>query len=433
MSANDENSTASAGIDPSFFRGLFQQRLSRRQVLTAAGAGIAAVATRDLSSRAGAATSAKVGSKKWWSEQKLHHQVDFANWPYYIDVVNGKHLSLEHFTDVTGISVKYQEVIQDNASFYATIRPSLQAGQATGYDIMVMTNNNPELGYLIESDWLIPLDHSLMPNFNKYAGPLVKNPTFDPGNKYTMAWQSGWTSVAYNSSKVKDPGNSVSILFDKKYAGKVGMLSDPFELGAVGLLALGIEPATSTEKDWVKAAAKMQQQKSDGIVAAYYDQSYIQHLKNGDTVVSQCYSGDIFQANLNSKYKDLVLMIPDEGLMIWTDNMIIPVHAANPLDAMTCMDYFYSPITQSVVEYYNDYICPVPDAKQQLLHPTGWNQAALKTMKGEIQLPTSVTADSLDVFPSPARIKASRSYYPFKNQEEITAWTNLFLPIIQGA
>jgi spermidine/putrescine transport system substrate-binding protein len=433
MPVSDENLSANTGIDPSFFRGLVQQRLTRRQMLTVTGAGIAAFAARDLSSVAGAATTAQVGSSKWWASQRLHHQVDFANWPYYIDVVKGKHLSLNHFTSITGIKVNYQEVIEDNASFYATIRPSLQAGQPTGYDVMVMTNNNPELGYLIESKWLIPLDHSKMPNFNKYAGPLVKDPSFDPGNKYTMAWQSGWTSVAYNSKLVTNPGDSVQILFDKKYAGKVGMLSDPFELGCVGLLALGIEPAKSTESDWAKAAKKLQQQKSDGIVQAYYDQSYIQHLKNGDTVVSQCYSGDIFQANLNSKYKNLVLMIPKEGLMIWTDNMIIPVHAANPLDAMTLMDYFYSPITQSVVEYYNDYICPVPDAKEQLLDPTGWNKAALKEMRSEVGLPTSVTADSLDVFPSPARVKASLPYYPFKNQEEITAWTNLFLPIIQGA
>ena len=66
------------------------------------------------------------------------------------------------------------------------------------------------------------------------------------------------------------------------------MMSDPFELGSVGLLAVGVEPAKSTESDWAKAAKKLKQQKSDGIVAAYYDQSYIQHLKNGDIVVSMC-------------------------------------------------------------------------------------------------------------------------------------------------
>ncbi len=119
-----------------------------------------------------------------------------------------------------------------------------------------------------------------------------------------MAWQSGWTSVAYNSKVVKNPGDSVDILFDKKYAGRVGMMSDPYELGSVGLLAIGVEPANSTESDWSKAAQKLQQQKSDGIPAAYYDQSYIQHLKNGDTVVSQCWSGDIFQANLSSQVQE---------------------------------------------------------------------------------------------------------------------------------
>ena len=427
------DSEAGTGIDPSFLRGLTQRRLSRRQALSA-GAGVASGLWL-ASGVAGASglPNADVGTKKWWGKQKLHHELNFANWPYYIDVLNGKHPSLEHFTATTGIKVSYEEVIEDNASFYAKIRPSLEAGQGTGYDIIVSTNNNPEFGYMIQLGWLIPLDKTLTPNFDKYAGPLITNPPYDPGNKYTMAWQSGWTSVGYNSSVVKDPGDSIQLLFDKKWAGKVGMLDDPFELGSCGLQAIGVEPAKSTESDWSKAAAKLQKQKSDGIVAAYYDQSYIQHLKNGDVVVSQAYSGDIFQANLNSKYRDLKLMIPEEGIMIWTDNMCIPLYAANPLDAITCMDYYYSPVTQSVVEYYNDYICPVPAAKQQLLHPTSWNKAALKALAPEIGLPTSVTADSLLVFPNAARIKASLPYYPFQNQEEITAWTNLFLPIIQGA
>jgi spermidine/putrescine transport system substrate-binding protein len=273
----------------------------------------------------------------------------------------------------------------------------------------------------------------MMTNYDKYAGPLIKSPSWDPGNKYTMAWQSGWTAVGYNNQQVKNPGTSIEILFDKKYAGKVGMLSDPFELGSIGLLAVGVEPASSTESDWAKAAKKLKQQKSDGIVAAYYDQSYIQHLKNGDITVSMCYSGDIFQADLNNKYKDLTLLLPDEGAMLWTDNMCIPKYSQNPLDAMTLLDYFYDPQVQSVVEYYNDYICPVPAAKQQLLNPTGWNKAALASMNSSVGLATSVTANSTIVFPSPARIKASKSYYNFKSQAEIDAWNNLFLPIIQGA
>ena len=436
MSDETNNPWGSEGIDPAFWRGLTQRRISRRDVMKATGLGAGVSLTMAAGGGSAFASSlpnANVGTVKWWSRQKLHHQVDFANWPYYIDVVGGKHLSLEHFTQTTGIKVNYTEAIQDNASFYSKIRPSLAAGQPTGYDIIVMTNNNPELGYLMELGWLIPLDHKLMTNFNKYAGPLVKNPSWDRGNKYSMAWQSGWTAVGYNSQVIKNPGDSIQILFDKKYKGQVGMLSDPFELGTAGLLAIGVEPASSTEKDWAKAAKKLQQQKSDGIVVAYYDQSYIQHLKNGDINISQAYSGDIFQADLNSKYKKLKLMLPKEGAMLWTDNMVIPLHAQNPLDAMECMDFFYSPMTQAVVEYYNDYICPVPAAKQQLLHPTGWDKQALKKMEPEIQLPTSVTANSPMVFPNAAAIKVTKDYYQYKNQEEINAWNSLFLPIIQGA
>ena len=427
-----EENSMPQGMDPAIWRGLTQRRLTRRTVLGAAGAGVGASLL--LPGIAGASLPNKnIGTPSWWKKQKLHHVVNFANWPLYIDVLNGKHLTLNHFTQLTKIKVNYYEVIQDNASFYTKIRPSLSAGQYTGYDIAVMTNNNPELGYLFQNGWVVPLDHSMMPNFNKYAGPLVKSPSWDPGNKYSMAWQSGWTSVAYNAKHVKDPGDSIQLLFNKKYAGRIGMLSDPFELGSAGLLAIGVEPFSSTESDWSKAAKKLQQQRSDGLVAAYYDQSYIQHLKNGDTVVSQCYSGDIFQANLNSKYKDLTLMFPREGLMLWTDNMVIPLYSQNPKDAMTLMDYFYNPTIQAVVEYYNNYICPVPAAQQQLLHPTGWDAGALKAMGSEVGIAPSVTAHAATVFPTGEAVKLSKNYYPFKTQEEINAWNNLFLPIIQGA
>jgi spermidine/putrescine transport system substrate-binding protein len=296
-----------------------------------------------------------------------------------------------------------------------------------------MTNNSPPLGYLINYGWLTPLDQSMMVNFRKYASTLVSNTSWDPGNKYTMAWQSGWTAVGYNGSVIKTKPTSVEVLFDKKYAGKVGMMSDPQELGSLGLLAIGVEPATSTESDWAKAAKKLQQQKSDGIVRAYYDQSYIQALKNGDTVVSQAWSGDIFQANVNGTYKNLHLTIPNEGGMFWTDNMCIPMYAQNPKDAMTLMDYYYNPDVQAVVEYYVDYICAVPQAKNVLLNPTGWAKDTLHAMHPSIGLPYSTTASAPTVFPTPEYVRNSRAYYHYKSQEELTAWNNLFLPITQGA
>jgi spermidine/putrescine transport system substrate-binding protein len=442
MSEQNEAGNPDPAVDPSVWRGLTEPRMSRRQLLgsAAGGAGalgisalLAACGVKGVTTTSGAKATGGVGTAAWWKKQPSTKTVNFANWPYYIDVLKGKHPSLEHFTATTGIAVNYTEPINNNLPFYAKIRPSLQAKQYAGFDIIVMTNNSPPLGYLIDFGWLVPLDRSAMTNFDKYAGPLIKNPSWDPGNKYTMAWQSGWTAIGYNSSLVKDPGTSVDILFDRKYAGKIGMMNDPQELGSLGLLAIGVSPADSKESDWAKAAKKLQQQKSDGIVRAYYDQSYIDHLKNGDIVISQAWSGDIFQADLNSKYRDLKLLIPNEGGMFWTDNMCIPMYAQNPKAAMTLMDYFYQPEVQAVVEYYNDYVCPVPDAKNFLLHPSGWGSTALKDMAPEIGLATKVTADAPTVFPTPAYIKNSRSYYQYKSQEELDAWNSLFLPITQGA
>jgi spermidine/putrescine transport system substrate-binding protein len=421
------------------------KRLSRRALLRCAGMGGAAAGLSALLAACGVKGSAAsgpgsasaaadgTGSAAWWARQRLHHTVNFANWPIYIDVLKGAHPTLQHFTRQTGIRVSYTEPETGSMPFYAKLRPELQAGQPTGYDIIVITNNTPVWGFLKDNGWLIPLDHAMMTNFDRYAGPLVKDPPWDPGNRYGMAWQSGWTAIGYNKSVIPNPGTSVGILFDRKYAGHVGMMNDPQELGSVGLLAIGVEPASSTYDDWKKAAALLRKQKSDGIVRDYYDQSYISYLKNGDTVVSQAWSGDIFFADLNSKYRDLRLLMPDEGATFWTDNMCIPAHAQNPKDAMALMGYYYQPQVQAVLDYYLDYVCPVPAARQALLHPSGWAGQALAELRPQIGLAPSVTADAPTVFPGRDYIRLSRNYYQFKSQEELTAWNNLFLPIIQGS
>jgi spermidine/putrescine transport system substrate-binding protein len=444
MTHPSDSVSQNQGPDPSFVRGMTQSRLSRRQLLAGAGAGagafglgaiLAACGVQGTAVGGGSASGAgDIGTASWWAKQELHHKVNFANWPYYIDVMKGKHPSLEHFTSQTGIQVTYTEPINNNVPFYAKIRPSLAARQYTGFDVIVMTNNAPNaLGYLLANNWLTPLDPSMMTNFNKTAGPLIKNPSWDPGNRYTMAWQSGFTTIGYNKKYVKNPDDSIGVLFDKKYAGKIGMLSDLQELGSLGLLAFDVEPVSSSESDWAKAAKVLQKQKSDGLVRGYYGQEYIDHFKNGDTYVTQAWSGDIFQANLNTKYDDLVMMVPRHGMMLWTDNMCIPLYAENPKDAMVLMDYYYKPEVQAVVEYYNDYVCPVPTAKNELESPSGGAKTTLAAMKPSIGLAPSVTATAPTFFPDPTYLKHSRNYYNFKSQEELTTWTNLFLPITQGS
>jgi len=400
----------SAG-DPALFRGLTENRVSRRRFLQA---GALAAGCLGMGPFAFAAES--TDWEDWWKKQKPSGELVFANWPYYIDVDahSGKHPSLEKFTAQTGISIKYREVIQNNASFYARIAPVLKAGQATGYDIIVLTSTW-QLTELMMQNWLIPLWKEKIPNFYKNASQSVISPSFDKGNRYTVTWQSGFTGIGYNPKLTGRKIDSIEDLWDPDFAGHVGMMSDNTELGSVALLKLGIDPVTSTPDDWEKAAAVLREQKQKGLVRQYYDNSYINALENGDIWISQAWSGDIFQSRAKG-FGDLEFVVPKEGAMLWHDNMMIPVGAPNPLSALSWMNFYYTPEIAGMVEDYVNYVCPVPAARDYIA--------------GVLKDPD--VANSPLVFPTSDMYSKAHDFYTFKTYAEYQRWNSNFNPVIQG-
>ena len=158
---------------------------------------LAACGTKGIATGSGGAgkPNADMGDAAWWGQQTLHHNLDFENWPYYMDIgPNGKHPSLDEFTKKTGIKVNYTEGIQDNPSYWNQhILPQLKAGEPRGTTSSCSRTTTTRWGTCSNFGWALPLDHGEMPNFDKYASKLVTNPSWDPGNTYTMAWQSGYT------------------------------------------------------------------------------------------------------------------------------------------------------------------------------------------------------------------------------------------------
>jgi spermidine/putrescine transport system substrate-binding protein len=409
-STRHEKQNIAAG-DPALFRGLTGTRLSRRRFLQASAVGAGLLGLGPLTFAADT-----TDWDAWWNKQKPTRELVFANWPYYIDVTEhgGKHPSLDKFTADTGISVKYLEVIQNNAPFYAKIAPVLKAGQSIGYDIIVMTSGW-QVTELMMQNWLIPLWKEKIPNFYKNASQSVISPSFDKGNKYSLTWQSGFTGIAYNPKLTGRKIDSIDDLWDPDFAGHVGMMSDNTELGSIGMLKLGIDPVTSTPDDWEKAAGVLKEQKQKGLVRQYYDSSYITALENGDIWLSQAWSGDIYQAKAKG-YGDLEFVVPREGGMLWHDIMMIPVGARNPLSALAWMNFYYTPEIAGMVEAYVNYICPVPAARDYIA--------------GELNDPQ--VADSPLVFPTKEMYSRVHEFYTFKNYAEYQHWNSIFNPIIQG-
>ena len=196
------------------------------------------------------------------------------------------------------------------------------------------------------------------------------------------------------------------------------MMADAQEIANFGMIALGIDPEKSTEADWQKAGAKLKAQREDGIVRKYYDQNYIDAVSKGDIWVTMAWSGDVFQRQLAGE--PVKFVVPDEGGTIWTDNLMIPKGAANPVDAMMLMDYLYKPEVAAELDEYIQFVTPVP-AVQDLLRKkadsaTGEDKQALLDM-----------IDSPLMFPTEADYAKLRTYTPLTTAQE-----QVFNPIFQS-
>jgi spermidine/putrescine transport system substrate-binding protein len=403
-------------FNPAFLRGMTQSRRGFLQAVTLAGAGAALTACGVAGKKASVQSSS---IEKFWKGKVGNGHIDFANWPLYMDP---KHPELKKFTQQTGITVNYQEVIQDDPTWFAKIQPQLAAGQNIGYDLMVVTNGI-QFTELITPGYLAPLDHSKMPNFSKYAGSHYTQESFDPGNAHSVPWASGMTGIAWNPKYVTTPPTKISDLWDPKYKGKVGMFADPEELGNFGMLVNGVNPEKSTPADWTAAATKLKAQRDAGQVRKYYDQSYITALAKGDVWICQAWSGDIFQQNKSGT--NLMFAIPEEGGTLWTDNMMIPITAKNPVDALKLIDYFYEPATAASLTEYIAYVTPVPTAQQQIRTDAAAATGSNKTVLDQL-------GSSSLIFPSDADYAKLHHYRAFTSDAEKQQYLGVFQPITQA-
>ncbi|MEU7898465.1 extracellular solute-binding protein [Nonomuraea sp. NPDC049152] len=405
--------------NPAFLRGM---TTSRRDALKLAGMSAAALALTacGVEGKKTAATPKKDAIADFWAGKKQNGVLRFANWPLYIDKDGKNYPSLQMFEKDKGIKVTYNEAIQDNGTWFGKIQPQLAANTDIGFDLMVMTNGN-QLAKAINLGYLAPLDHSKLPNFAANAASKVKNPRWDPNNTYTIPWTVGVTGIAYNPEYV-DEVTSMNDLWNPKYKGKVGMMLDSQEIANFGMFALGIDPDKSTEADWRKAAAKLQEQRDQGLVRKYYENDYIDALVRGDIWITMAWSGDVFQQVAEGK--NLKFVVPQEGATIWTDNMCIPKTAQNPVDALTLMDYVYQPkIAAMLVEYIN-YITPVPATKDIVLA-----DAAKAT--GEEKKSLDQIATSPLIYPTESDLAKMRSYLLLDSKTD-QLFESIFQPITQG-
>ena len=349
--------------------------------------------------------------------------VHVANWPLYLDRERRpdgsfRRPSLELFTEETGIGVNYREVIPDAEEFFRDIQGWLAAGEPTGWDVMVITNGLT-LTKLIELDHLEPLPFDARPNFAQHASELVTDPSYDPGNRFSMAWQSGITGIAYDRRRTKRRIKRLADLFDAEFEGRVGMFGDLVDLPNLAILAIGADPETSTPDDWKDAARLLRRQRDRGIVRAYDTQNYINALAKGDVAIAMAWSGDIFQERAAGA-EHLEFVVPDDGALLWTDAMCIPRGAEHVGDALRFMDFVYRPDVAAMIATWVNYVSPVPAAAEIIA-----DRATTEPDPDEQAFLQGVSASPL-VFPSADDAARLSTYRELRDDDELARWNELF-------
>jgi spermidine/putrescine transport system substrate-binding protein len=287
-----------------------------------------------------------------------------SNWPLYIDVDSknqSDHPSIDGFTAKTGVKVTYTEDVTDNNVFFGKVRNQLAAGQPTGRDLIVLTDWMA--ARLVRLGWVEKVDKAKVPNITAHLRQALKSPSWDANRDYSAPWQSGFSLIAYNEHVTK-PVKDIDELFTRPdLKGKVTLLTEMRDTVGLVLLSLGKSPSNFTNDDFNAAMAKIQKAVDSGQVRKFTGNEYAPDLARGNIAACIAWSGDVVQ--LQFKDPKIKYSVPDAGITLWSDNMLIPNKAAHKKNAEAWMNYYYDPAVAAQVAAYVNYICPVDGAQAE--------------------------------------------------------------------
>ncbi|MGL5809513.1 MAG: ABC transporter substrate-binding protein [Nocardioides sp.] len=290
-------------------------------------------------------------------------KLTWAQWPGYIDYDENskKRPTLDRFVADEGIKVDYQEVVNDNTEYVETIKSELEAGKPVGADIITLTSWMA--ARLVQAKQLQPI--GALRNADNLISAL-RQPAWDPEQKYAMPWQAGLTGIAYDARRVTRAIGSFDELFTRSdLKGRVGGLTEFADSVGVSMLALGKNPATGSIGDVGDGVDYLNELSDAGWFKGFYGNDFGDPLAKGEIDACLAWSGDAIQLQLDNPY--LKFVMPEEGLMIWADWMLVPKGSKAARAAAKLIDYYYQPKVAAELAAYVNYICPVEGAQEEML------------------------------------------------------------------
>lgn len=265
------------------------------------------------------------------------------NWSDYIDEE-----VLRDFEAETGIRVVY-DVFDSNE----VLETRLLAG-GSGYDVVVPSGTF--LARQIQAGVFQPLDQSKLPNIeNMWPVVEARVQKYDPGNEYSVNYMWGTTGIGYNVAMIEErmadaPVDSWDMVFDPDVIANfadcgIHLLDSADELIPAALNYLGLDPDSKDPAEFERAGELLMQIRPH--IEKFHSSEYINALANGDICMAVGWSGDVLQARDRAEEAgagiEIDYVIPQEGAMMWFDQMAIPADAPHPDAAHAFINYIMDP------------------------------------------------------------------------------------------
>jgi spermidine/putrescine transport system substrate-binding protein len=278
----------------------------------------------------------------------------------------------------------------------------LRSGQLN-FDVFFPTVD--QMGNLVESKLIQPLNHSYIPNISQ-AWADFQNPFYDGKWQYSVPYTIYTTGIAWRKDHVSENpytmANPWSMPWQAKYKGKVAILDDYRESISLGLMKNGIFNLNTTSASQI---SKSQQSLQDlaKLVNTHIDNNDYSNLPSGQIWIHHAWSGDIAGAPYylpkGVSPKVLGYWFPTDGKgPVGNDTITVLAGAKNPVLAHLFLNYMLDVPNALTNISFNGYMQPLTAitpqrlVKEGLLEPNLTSTAVLPSYfrrgVSELELPT---------------------------------------------
>lgn len=254
--------------------------------------------------------------------------------------------AFDAFEKETGIKVNVS-TFSSNEDMLAKLKSESEGT----YDVVLPSDYAIE--YLIAQDKLMELDKEKLPNM-KNINSAYLDPSYDPGNVYSMPYEGGVACIAVNKSKVDKEITSYGDLFDPELAGKIVVLDDYRAIIGMTARSMGYSMNETDDAKLAEIQDKLLTIKDN--VKLYDSDSPKSALISGDCTVGMVWSAEV--ALSMDENPDIEIVYPEEGAYVFLDNWAIPTGSKNYDNALTFINFMMSPEAAKLNIEDFPYLCP---------------------------------------------------------------------------